>query len=291
MDIKRKSLNCYVNKDKFIIDKDITTKLLDINKKDNEIHITLKKILNDYNEFFNIITLILNYENWNKDDYEKYINLNNELSLLGKSIKDIKRKQLINKNIGELVSKYRIPKYNTLNSFCKGFDFNDETLDSKNCKLYNIPLTDTIPLNSKQYVIGRQRNILSYYECKDDFYTLNSKYWDIEYILNDMFINCILDSVSNTSILLPNKFLIRIVLSSNLFSEKDDRLITIKETEKQYTVTNREICQFILTGMFDIYQSREYKYIFFLSIKDIKHDDTRFIKINDKNSDIISYLS
>lgn len=261
-------------------------KYIDINNLGQNIHKEIKKVL--ITENYNILKkILLNDEipNNRKQELDDYLKTRPILD------DTIFKNQIKMKNWDEKFKIFQDSlKTNTFTNnetFCENFDFNDEINISGLSS--PIPLLDTI--DGKQFVLGRQRNLISYYDDKINFITLNSKFWEPNGYLNNVFIECSIIKASKVN--LPNKFPIRIVLSPNLFEEPDQHL-NITRYDQDYkisTVLSKELCQYLKFTDFDLYQSRENLNIFFISKKDILHDPNKFIKISvDSNSQDDRYI-
>ena len=274
--------------------KDTNQMYIDPIIKGKKIHDELQYNLTHYKELYNIMI-----NNKKMEEIERVLE---EVSSITKPvlkdntpreklkyIKELKAYNLEKNKYIETHQDINPIEFTNFMDFCRRFDFNDDHIPLRSINV--IPLMDTI--HDKQFVLGRQRNIYDYYHEKINFITLNSKYWDIYGYLNNAFIECS-DIFSDSFPDIPNKFSIRIVLSDKLFGTGDP-LSHVTNYDIDYTkstVLSKEICQFLRYTDRDLYQSIEYKNIFFISKHNIQHDNTRFLKISiSKDRDELTYFN
>jgi hypothetical protein len=166
-------------------------------------------------------------------------------------------------------------EYDTVDKFCINYDFNTEPSSfSTQPNPPPIPLLETIPTN-KQIVFGRVRNLADYYNDKTKFITLNTPFWDVPNLyFNDMYVECAINNLKKFNHE-ANKFIIRIVLTDNLFAEKEEgKTIPPYDTDNtKSSVLSRELCQFMKYSDINIIQSITNPNILFVIPKDIDNFD------------------
>lgn len=255
--------------------KDITKMYIDPNNTGKLIHDEIKTFLND--DTYKILKKIL----IDSTELEKHLSLRPDYKDKAKSVANIRKRGFELKKFDEksdILLNNALAKYSSLHDFCDDFNFNDEPIPQNFSE--GIPLYNTV--KGKQFVLGRQRNLFDYYNDKNNFITLNSQFWDHKY-LNDVFIECAslkLDDFNES-----DKFPIRIVLTKKLFNEPDmTKDINAYDTDFQKTrVLSKELCQFLKYTNCELFQSIEYKNIFFISKSSIVHNPENFVKVNSIN--------
>jgi hypothetical protein len=261
---------------------DTTIKYIDPNNTGKALHEEIKKILSS--DVYLILKKILVSSDELEDFIKKEPKFDKPPSDRKEIIQRMNETKIYNKNFNKLLDSAP-PRYTNPIDFCNKFDFNDERIPQGVSG--DIPLLNTV--NGKQFVLGRQRNLFDYYNDKSHFITLNSQFWDLTY-LNDVFIECATLKTSDFNE--PNKFPVRIVLTKNLFDEPDKSL-RVTSFDIDYTIStvlSREICQILKYTDFELYQSVEYKNIFFIGKSGITHDPNNFIKVSSKiNRYVLEY--
>lgn len=244
-------------------------KYIDPNNTGKSMHNELQQDLLDSNIYVMLKKLLVTSE-----ELENHYKTEPKYTTPPSNIKEmrIRNKKMLeyNEKLNELMNKAS-NRYTKSEEFCNAFDFNDEKIPIGIAK--KIPLLDTV--QGKQIVLGRQRNIYDYYNDKNNFITLNSKYWDAKYF-NDIFIECAIIKTNET--INANKFPIRIVLSDNLFNESDT-LRNITKYDINYNITSvlsKELCQILKYTDNNVYQSIEYPNIFFIGKAGIDRDPNKY---------------
>lgn len=196
-------------------------------------------------------------------------------------------KPKVNKKLAKaVINSVAHPRYTPDNwdgkveSYCKQRKWVESHYDKNECKSSSIPLLDMVvdPKThtiQKQWVLGRVSSLKQYYNCSNLFYALDNDDWDSLYQLNDLFVYCSQNSTENV-------FPIRIVADKKrgLRSRnrktgvlRYDTLITIPHLLNQYkkiVILSRELCQIARYFKMYVYQSLDYKYLYFASKKSPK---------------------
>lgn len=240
----------------------------------SSVHRELRDTMMNWEALFEALTLPVDVSKWSKKAQKDREEIIRQLAVARpESIRQLKLRRKLN----ALYTKHRNAAYATDDDFCHNFEFNDDLHCRSSSSSSTLPpLMDTVV--EKQVVLGRQRILTPYFKCNKTFLTMNSKFWDVQYNLNDLFIHCAVTAFQPAEDM-PNKFPIRIVLSERMFDETDDQLVVVRPKGRM-TVTHREVCQLITTYGMHLYQSLEVKNIFFACRAGTKHDPQRFARID-----------
>jgi hypothetical protein len=158
-----------------------------------------------------------------------------------------------------------------LDNYCHTRDWlDDSSIPENNSLCEELPLLETVPRKSRQFVFGRMENLQPYYACREKFLTLDSKDWDDNYQINDLFTHCAV----NSSGYFPIRFVfdpqggIRSQNADRGLKAYDKNLLTIPQLLKgsqRIHVLSRETCQITAYFGFFLYRSRRYRNIYFAS--------------------------
>lgn len=191
--------------------------------------------------------------------------------------------------------KNKVQSFNSKHKFCTEMNWNNTkemvdilrddyspyTKGEMSCGPYTFPLLDTIPINGRQFVLGRVSTLSEggYYDCNEKFISLMSSYWDPRNMIEqDAFIACIKHECLQDYD--EHTFAARIVLSP-YSSTSDPKYQTWTTVFDSYMkVLHREICQL---NDLTLWQSREFPTILFLAKRGESKDLTRFWQVSHRS--------